>query len=265
MKDTNVTLQFYSIYPGQKPPCLAKDTTSDLPKRAKLFCHPFRAALQAGYHFFSPIDFDVHLTDNEMQLRTTSDEGVEKIVTITNDPDNQQPSYLLLQDTSPSKSKQALAEYRERLKDEQLPEGINLDTFGFYEVMVNGLYEGNNDFFIQLWLGGVVETPPGYAAWVKHPGNRLLSNGLTCLDGLIETDRWQGWFAIVLKPEIKNEWLSVSTEQPICQILPYPLQSCELHSTTSSNTPQDKFLEPLKWHIFDPSYGRKPGKYQREG
>ena len=266
MKDIKPgTVRFYQIFPQQPLPCLAKEAPAISPKRAKLFCPPFQNARNAGILFYPPIDFEAYVDDDHMTLRVNAGTDNEKNICIHKNPETPEVTYLLLQDVSQDASEHCLAEYRRRLAQTTFPAELNPKTFGFYEVMVNGLYEADVDaFYLQIWLGGVIKTAPGQQVWVKHPTNHLLNKqGYTCLDGIVATDQWHGWFAAVLSIDVKQTWVPIRTDQPICQIVPYMAPDNHLDIITHADTPTEVIEHPIQWHILDASYGRKPGKYQR--
>lgn len=259
------SLTFHQIYPKQKMPVKAQSYSHNTVKRAELFCHPFKQARDAGSYFFSPIAFEFKLTDEHLLLRTLRDDGNYKEVAIDKAKAPSNNHFLLLQDTSPTESERCLDIYRHAMRDQDVPDFIDRDSFGFYEVMVNAFVEEEpHDFFLQIWLGGVVETPEGVSVLVKHPSNTQMDPGFLCLDATIDTHQWRGWLAVVIKPQRKNEWVSISTDQPICQIVGANTLIDDLHCVPYKKVDLDTFMEPIRWHIFDPSYGRKAGKYQRE-
>ncbi len=262
------TLHFNQILPSQKMPQLAKDyvtSSAKLPKRAKAFCYPFKAAANQGAYFFSPLDFEFKLNDEQFLLRAKQDNGEYKTIEInSSDAPTTSNQFILLSDISPQRSDQCLAAYRERLADVTLPDFINRDNFGFYEILLNVIVEeAPFGVFLQLWLGGVVTTDPGGEVWIKQAANVQVDPGYTTLDALIDVERWQGWLAIVLKPTRKNEWVSVDSEQPVCQLLGYDNPIEAINTIPMAQISDELFCAPLKWHVFDPNYAAKPGKYQR--
>ncbi len=258
------TLQFNQILPIQKMPMLAKDYQATIPTRAKAFCYPFKQAAAQGAYLFSPLDFQFKLTDTSLEVRTITDDGSYKTITIDIQGENTNNNFILLSDISHSKSSECLNLYRERIKKTQVPGHIDIENFGFYEVLLNVIVEEEPfGAFIQLWIGGVPITQPGNTVWIKQATNVMMDSGYTCLDAQIDTSQWHGWLAIVLKPTRKNTWVDVKQEHPICQILGIPKQIEKIENIPFQNIENEIFLTPLKWHIFDEDYGKKPGKYQR--
>ncbi|HED34898.1 MAG TPA: hypothetical protein ENJ08_11935 [Gammaproteobacteria bacterium] len=258
------TLTFHQLYPEQTLPILAKDYAHNTPRRAELFCHPFKEARDAGCYFFSPVAFDFKLTDKSLSIRSKRDDGTYKAFEVLKSEAPSNNNFILLQDVSEKTSERCQEYYRDRLKDQPLPDFINRETFGFYEIMLNVFAEKSpDDFFIQIWLGGVIETPAGVKVAVKHASNTQMDAGFLCLDGIIDTGQWHGWFAVVLKPQRKNEWVSVNCHQPLCQITGDSKVIDTLNIIPSKEVATDIFIKPVQWHICDKTYGRKPGKYQR--
>ena len=261
----SLTLQFHQILPQQKMPVLAQSYKTSLPKRAKAFCHPFKQAARQGCYFFPPLDFDFRLQGELFELVAKGDNGNDKTLTIDTHQTNNQNHYILLSDISPEQSKDALASYRSRIDSSLLPTHIDINQFGFYEVLLNVLVEEPPfGVYIQLWLGGVLTAQPGCNIWVKQAANIMQDSGYTCLDGQINITQWQGWLAIVLKPTRQGQWVQVTKEQPICQILTYPNETTTLQTIPSADIDNEILMQPLKWHVFDLNYGVKPGKYQRQ-
>ena len=258
-------LRFHQIYPYQKMPVLAKDYQAIIPKRAELFCHPFKQAKNTGCYFFSPIDFEFKLSEQQLQLRVQKDDGSFKRweISITDKTSNN--NFILLSDISEQKSDACLSSYRQRIIKEKVPDFINVDSFGFYEVMVNVFLEKDSqEVFLQIWLGGVLETEQGESILIKHPSNVLADLGFICLDGIIDSSTWQGWMAVVIKPTDKECWVKVNSEQPLCQVIGLPTAISSLETISAENVESDVFMKPIQWHLFDETYNRKPGKYQRE-
>ncbi len=44
----------------------------------------------------------------------------------------------------------------------------------------------------------------------------------------------------------------------------YPVPMTTLENITTEKVKSDIFMKPIQWHLFDETYNRKPGKYQRE-
>jgi hypothetical protein len=131
--------------------------------------------------------------------------------------------------------------------------------------MVNVFLEKDSqEVFLQIWLGGVLETELGESIFIKHPSNLLVDSGFICLDGIIDCSKWQGWMAVVIKPMKKECWVKVNREQPLCQIIGMPAQISSLENISAENVEAEVFMKPIQWHLFDETYNRKPGKYQRE-
>jgi hypothetical protein len=123
------------------------------------------------------------------------------------------------------------------------------------------------DIYLQIWLGGTMElsSQDGNGdIWIKHPSNVNTDPGFITLDGKIDTQLWQGWLAIVIKPTRKNQWVHISQQQPLCQIVSYssPIQS--LNNIPFEQLTSEEVCGPLDWHIFANDYGIKPGKYLKK-
>lgn len=257
-------IRFHQIYPYQNLPVLAKGFQADIPKRAELFCYPFKEAKNAGCYFFSPIDFEFKLSDQGIQLRVEREDKCSKEWDIAIDNESSNNNFILLSDLSEEKSNACLKKYRERINKEKVPDCIDVDNFGFYEVMVNTFIEKESrEVFLQIWLGGVIETEDT-SIFIKHPSNVLPDPGFICLDGVIDSSKWQGWMAVVIKPTRKNSWVRVSKNSPLCQIMAYPVPMTTLENITAEKVKSDIFMKPIQWHLFDETYNQKPGKYQRE-
>ena len=257
-------LSFHQIYPYQKMPVLAKNFQADIPKRAELFCHPFKQAKEVGCYFFSPIDFEFNLSEQRLQLRVNKDNGSIKEWDIPISDESSNNNFILLSDLSEDKSNTCLRMYRERIVKGEVPDFIDVDNFGFYEVMVNVFIEKDTkEVFLQIWLGGVLETEPGNGIFVKHPSNVLSNPGFICLDGIIDSSKWQGWMAVVIKPTHKNYWVPVSRQQPLCQVIGFPTPIKKIENIIAAHVESAIFMKPIQWHLFDDTYNRKPGKYQR--
>jgi len=257
-------LLFHQIYPYQTMPVLAKDYKAPIPKRADAFCHPFKQASQAGVYAFSPLDFRFKLDKQEFVLEATTADGnlfSKRIKRGQNSNNN----FVLLSDINPSRSRECLAKYRSRIPDEIVPASIDKHAFGFYEVLLNIMVEEDPfDCYIQMWLGGAISQQGAERLWVKHATNINQDPGFTCLDAEIDTKLWQGWFAILLKPTRINQWVEVTRQAPVCQLLSVQQPIETLTNQAFEQISQQAFSTPIQWHIFDCDYGIKPGKYQRQ-
>jgi hypothetical protein len=257
------SLNFYQLYPYQKNPQLASDTSHQLPKRADFFCHPFKTAAKQGVFAYAPFDFSFLVTDTHLDIKAQKSDGtlfkkrVEKQIGAAN--------FVLLSDIDEERSNECLTKYRARIDKKVVPEHIDIDTFGFYEIMVNVIVEEEPfGFYLQIWLGGSYELEGDGKILIKNATNVLNNAGFTCLDANIDTQMWQGWLAIVIKPTRQNEWIHIDSNTPICQIIgtSEPIQS--LKCLSFDRISDSQFQKPLDWHLFDPEYALKPGKYMRQ-
>jgi hypothetical protein len=55
----------------------------------------------------------------------------------------------------------------------------------------------------------------------------------------------------------------IDANQPICQAVGYPGIIEQLQNSPMGQVTDEPFWAPLHWHIYDPTYGIKPVKYQR--
>lgn len=261
-------LIFDQIYPFQTLPVLAKSHRADLPKRADFFCHPFKTAAKSGVYAFPPIDFRFKLTESSLCIEAETDTGgvFQKNLHLGQQSNN---NFVLLSDVSPGKSDECLQRYRSKIPDDEVPAHINKQDFGFYEVLLNAFVEEQPfNGFIQCWLGGVVHTkavePNDGKIWIKHASNVNMDSGFECLDAVVDTQIWKGWLAVVLRPTRLNQWVEVSRQTPLCQIVSMHDEINDLQVNRFNEIRQERFLEPIRWHMFDPEYGLKPGKYARQ-
>lgn len=280
-------LTFYQLYPYCQSPVLAKTYPPSIPKRARQYCMPVNTACRDGVLFFPPLTMQAKLTKQSLLLRYQTEDGEEKQhaialhaegdvsgvvessesssaddeVTLNTKCSNN--NYIIIHDLSPARSDKLQKEYRARMQNEMVPSNIDKDNFGFYEVLANAMVEPEGAY-LQLWLGGVIQTAPGTSVMVKHPSNFMSNTGWQCLDAIVETDRWHGWFAVVIQIPNNNEWVTIDEKKPLCHVVPLSQGNTSLAVTELSDVPQKHFVGPLAWHVFDPEYGIKPGKYQRE-
>ena len=163
------TLHFHQIYPYQALPQLAKDTSYPIPKRAKSFCYPFKAAAKKGVYAFPPINFSVFMSEEYLDIRAEKKGGgtFNKRILKQQGAAN----FVLLSDVDKKGSDNCLSAYRNKIKTSgiDIPESIDLDTFGFYEIMLNVIVEEDPfDFYLQVWLGGVIDYDGTGGISVKH-------------------------------------------------------------------------------------------------
>lgn len=259
-------LRFHQIYPHQPLPVMAKDFKVDIPRRAELFCHPFKEVLQQGCYFFSPLNFSFRCNQDSLQIRVPGLHSDKDFELTFNRDKATETGYVALHQYAPEQSENCLAQYRQRIPAEELPEHIPLNDFGFYEIMINVFAEEDPyGFFLQVWLGGVLETEvDSPQLLIKSATNVNMNSGFTCLDAVIDAHQWQGWMAVVIQATEHDKWVHIKQDMPLCQglILDEKMNNCE--TVLFNNVEQSKFLEPLRWHLFDEKYGRKQGKYQRQ-
>ena len=266
-------LNFYQIFPKQKMPIAADTQSYNLPKRAKSFCYPFKQAANTGVYAFPPIDFSIFQSEDYLDISVPTSAGQPLIKRLPKRVGA--ANFIALGEINSTLSKQCLQQYRQRIKamqDLNIPAFIDIDSFGFYEVMLNILVEEDPfGFYLQIWLGGVVtlsspnkqSVNSNSEVLIKHPTNIAHDCGFMCLDAVIDTAKWQGWLAVVIKPQVKNEWVHFNQQTPICQIIALNQANTSLSSETFDNIPDKYFVAPLQWHLFDTDYGVKLGKYQR--
>lgn len=259
------SLIFKQIYPFQALPTLAQKHEFDTPQRAKMFCYPFSKAAKSGAYLYPPVDFSYHMTDDKLAIKITKSD--QSILIKEFDKKVGAANFILLQDYAPQMSEQCLSKYRARIDDDIVPNHIDKSNFGFYEIMLNVVIEPSPfDFYIQIWLGGTLELIPESASssaniWIKHPSNIASDCGFVTLDGIIDTQLWQGWLAVVIKPTQKNQWIEISTQQPLCQVLGVNEAIDSLENIKFDDVSDQDICKPLNWHIFEGDYGLKPGKY----
>lgn len=259
-------LNFYQIYPYQTQPILAKDTPREMPIRAKQFCLPFVRARNKGVLCSAPLSFRFLQSESVIKLEVFDENTGNTLYELsvsTEIPSNN--NLVLLSHYDQNRSTGCLRRYRNRIPDEVVPDGIDKNNFGFYEVMLNVIVEEPPfGCFIQVWLGGVITTDSGdKCIQIKNPSNVNFDAGFVSLDAEVDTGKWQNWLAILIKPTRSNEWVTIDTNTPICQIDTGKSTIDEIHFQSFDDIDDSVFLNPIHWHIFDSDYSVKPGKYLR--
>ncbi|MEM7241502.1 MAG: hypothetical protein AAF429_04895 [Pseudomonadota bacterium] len=257
------TVRYQQIYPYTKLPVLANKYKSDMPKRARLFCPPFREGKETGFYLFPPVDFSFYLADDYMKMRFLKPEGSYFEVSVdrnsaigADDLDRkvrlEQVSEQLYEDTSDY--------YFERLSAETRP-FLEFYNYLFYL----GREEEPFDFWILIYIGGLIETDPGNRIVVKHPSNVLTDHPFIVYDGIVESSKWPGTLNIGIKPLRKNEWIFVSRETPLCQVVGQNFEIKSLEVVESKKVDDDTFDWTLEWYFLNSkNYKKKPGQYQRD-
>ena len=241
---------------------MAPDYKSHMPKRAANFCPPVRESRNAGCYIFSPVSFEFFLGDDFLKVRIRKDDGSFHTIYVDRDSPigvDDLDRLIRLGDASESKHAEVDHYYTQRLNDHLLP------FVDFYHNLIFiAREESPFEFWIMIYLGGMIETNEQCNVILKHPTNALSDHPYIAMDGLLETGKWLGTMNIGIKPLRKHEWVEVSKDIPLCQLLGYSHPVQKLEVIESCDVSDHDFNCSLEWYTSDSSYRRKPGKYQRE-
>lgn len=255
-------VRYHQIHLGTPLPVMASEFPTPMPRRAALFCPPFKEGRDAGFFAFSPCDFSFFLGDDFLELRVRKDDGTYHTVRADGDSEigvDARERTIMLSDVSEMQSEDAYEYYLDRL-----PEPLQ-DFAYFYQVLFYAVKEeAEFGYWIQIYLGGMIETHEDCTIMVKHPTNALDSHPFVVMDGVVETGKWSGTMNIGIKPLVKNRWVDISKSTPLCQFVGYSNQIQNLDVIESENVSDHNFKATLDWYFGEPNYRRKPGRYQRQ-
>jgi hypothetical protein len=257
METAGARIRTYALLPRVRAPIPAQQYRAAIPKLARQYCLPAKAPLAEGCLFFPLFDFDFRANATDLDVRYTNESGEVVTVRVS------EPSVVVtVPQVSRSWDTECAEFYESRLASAETPKIFSKTS---YPDTLLAVFLEEGSYYLQVWLGLTVMLSPGDKLWMKEPAaTQFVTRGYHHLDAIVESDRWYGYLASVIRPTIKGEWLSVRASEPICQGLIYRPHGDALAHMTAEEVPQEVLLNPLQWHKFDPRYAAPPGKYQRQ-
>ena len=85
-----------------------------------------------------------------------------------------------------------------------------------------------------LDLPFMLKTPPGINLMIISPPN-IVSYGLNCMSGVIESDNLRQLFTINIKVNVINEWIDIPSGYPLACIIPIPRYFCDSFDLVSAD------------------------------
>jgi hypothetical protein len=264
--ETNA-LTYYQLYPYTPLPVPAAAYEASLPRRAKLFCPPFRSATFAGLYLFPPIDFSFYLTLDSLEVRAQMGNGTMHTARVTRESKvgvDDRDRTITLADLSREKYHEIQKNYDKRLsRIKSEADCVKLDASIYHNLLFLAREESPFGFWILVYLGGCIKTHETNSVLMKHPSNALMRHDFIALDGIVETGRWHGFDSIAIKPLTRNTWVDIDSRNPICQVLGYSNAITSFDMIKFDEVDDETFSQPLRWYSSE-DYRKKPGKYQRE-
>lgn len=186
--------QIYKCWDTVPTPSLpGVDLSGEIPARALKFCEPFLVANAMGTLVYPPIDMTLTWTGDEI-LGVLGD--IEETILI---------------------DRVFLPDYAEHWK-RIVPASAEKILPPFIEAFPErGV--------LQIWTGLFISTPPGHSTWVRAPVNRGHGSGYSVIEGVVDTDWWNGPLFFVMQMQRTDFPVLLKKKEPILQIIPMPRQS----------------------------------------
>ena len=99
--------------------------------------------------------------------------------------------------------------------DSQVPEAFR----GYSPPFLSALPELGG---VQIWTGLLAKTRPGWSLSVRQPVNLPPIPGLTCWEGIVETDLWLGPLFNNFRITLTNSPVHIRASAPFLQVQPLP-------------------------------------------
>jgi hypothetical protein len=183
---------FHRMIPTARMPQRAdRSAAGSLPTRAFRYCEAATSAAAFGYYLFPPIGFSVQWDGHDI-MWTFEGAG----------------------DWFPLNSAVQFPGFRDHF-DSIAPDEIK----EFSPPFLGALQEPG---LIQLWMGLVVRTAPGWSLLVRAPANLPRSGGWEPFEGIVETDHWFGPLITNLRLTKTNVPIDFKPDYPLLQVQPIP-------------------------------------------
>lgn len=193
--DLTSTVQFVQMLPvGRAPKRADRSGGGYIPARALRFCDALCTSTGYGYWLFPPIDMSV-LWDGEQVFWSIGDDDWMPL------------------SGSPTGAAQFpdFAEYF----DAKCPPELK----GYSPPFITALPELGG---VQIWSGLLARTSPGWSLSVRQPVNIPVPVGLSCWEGVVETDHWFGPLFSNFRITKTDFPVRLRSEQPFLQVQPVP-------------------------------------------
>ena len=185
-------ITFHRMIPTARMPQRAdRSAAGSLPTRAFRYCEAATSAAAFGYYVFPPIGFSVQWDGHDIMWTF---EGAGEWLPLRGAA--QFPGY---------------RDYFDSIAPDEIKE--------FSPPFIIALQEPG---LLQLWMGLVVRTAPGWSVLVRAPANLPRSGGWEPYEGIIETDRWFGPLFTNLRLTRTHAPIKLSSQVPLVQAQPLP-------------------------------------------
>lgn len=189
-------VEFVQMLPSGRPPKRAdRSGAGYLPARAMRYCDALCTATGFGYWLFPPIDMSL-LWDGEQIFWSFDDDD----------------DWLPLSG-SPSGAAQ-FPDYQGEF-DRICPAEFQ----GFAPPFITALPEVGG---VQIWSGLLARSAPGWSIYVRQPVNIPVPVGLSCWEGIVETDHWYGPLFSNFRITKTDFPVRLRAQAPFLQVQPIP-------------------------------------------
>jgi hypothetical protein len=162
-------------------------------KVAVQWCEPYANANQSGFWMYSPIDIDLVMKDEGLEVINCERYGEEDYEIVKS---------LIRQEDQSDFQKWIFPGI-----------GRTKTSFGFVEKNV-----------VQIWTGIIFETPPGWCLHIRSPIN-FERTDFAIMEAVLETDwmQYDIWMNVIINE--KNKPIAIRKDVPIAQIIPVRRES----------------------------------------
>lgn len=193
---TTSIVEFVQMLPEGRPPKRAdRSGAGYIPARALRFCDALCTSTGYGYWLFPPIDMSV-LWDGEQVFWSIGDTDEWMALSGSHSGAAQFPDF---------------AAYF----DENCPANLR----GYSPPFITALPELGG---VQIWTGMLARTAPGWSLNVRQPVNIPVPVGLSCWEGIIESDHWFGPLFSNFRITKTDFPVRLRAQQPFLQVQPIP-------------------------------------------
>jgi hypothetical protein len=230
---------FYKIVEGARDPARASgDWMGSMPLRAYKYCDPLVVASSFGWYLFPPVDFGLHWDGVSFKWNVGGG--------------NQW--YPLHMAQIPGSARTFQENSGKSSEDHLPPFLVALPESGI----------------VQIWSGYAAATRRGWSLLVRGPVNLSASRDYQCLEGMVESDWWNGPIFSNIRFTKTDSLVFFRKDEPLFQVQPIPQQAYGdpiLSTATTIKSPAEwpeKAWESYRTAIMpDDKRSGLPGSYAK--
>ncbi|WP_217177612.1 DUF6065 family protein [Streptomyces sp. AC495_CC817] len=195
------TIEFYSLYDGAPMPRAASDDLSgSMPVRAAQLCTPLKEGSSNGFHLYPTVDFALRWDGHRTEVCWDDDPGAP-------------PRWMPLDGGADVFLPGAEGVWHAASR----AHGETEAAFGRRGVpFVNADPRGQHN--VEITLGLIARTPPGYALQLRAPANLLGDPDVQIYEGIVESDWFRSYLPVILRLRTPSAVVRFRRSVPIAQV-----------------------------------------------